>query len=307
MLASSLLYGLLAASTVDAHAHPKPKTLSYSVVPGLFLQDHNATNPSGFDFIATNFGLINRTYPSDSSCPDRGRSTQWQRLAHYIETLNKKGSKNERYSLLFMGRHGEGFHNAAESFFGTPAWNCYWSELDGNGTVTWADAKLTEVGIQQTYKVKDFWARLIKNEKITPPETYYTSPMYRCLDTAKLTFTGLDLPRKNPFDPVIKEFLREGISAHTCDRRSTKSYIKKNFPGFKFEKGFPENDPYWQFLKAEPRANQDARSKAVLDDIFTSDDSTYISITSHSGEIASLLRSMYFTRFYVGTSTDLVL
>lgn len=189
-----------------------------------------------------------------------------------------------------MGRHGEGFHNAAETFFGTPAWNCYYSELQGNGTVTWADAKLTDVGVQQATRVKKFWSHLIKDEKITPPETYYSSPLYRCLDTAKITFTGLDLPRRSPFVPIIKEFLREGISAHTCDRRSTKSYIKQNFPGFKFEKGFRENDPYWTELFAEPRANQDVRSKAVLDDIFSSNDSTYISITSHSGEIASLLR-----------------
>jgi len=306
MLTSTLLYGLLAAaSTVDAHAHPKPPkaSISYSVVPGIFLQDDNATNPTGFDFIATNFGLINRTYPSDSSCPDRGRSTQWQRLAHYIDTLNSegpkgskgpkgpKGPKNERYSLLFMGRHGEGFHNAAETFFGTPAWNCYWATREGNATVTWADAKLTPYGVKQTDQIKDFWARLIKNEKITAPEAYYTSPLNRCLDTAKLTFGDLDLSRKSPFEPVIKEFLREGISAHTCNRRSTKSTIKKNFPGFEFEKGFPENDPYWQSGKAEPSAAQDARSKAGLDDLFTSDDSTHISITSHSGEIASLLRS----------------
>jgi hypothetical protein len=27
------------------------------------------------------------------------------------------------YKVLFMGRHGEGFHNAAESYYGTPAWN----------------------------------------------------------------------------------------------------------------------------------------------------------------------------------------
>lgn len=189
-----------------------------------------------------------------------------------------------------MGRHGEGFHNAAESYFGTPAWNCYWSELDGNGTVTWADAKLTETGVVQAKRVNTFWKHLIKDEKITTPESYYTSPLYRCLDTAKLTFASIDLPRKNPFKPVIKELLREGISAHTCDRRSTKSYIKKNFPDFKFEKGFPEEDPYWTELFAEPRANQDARSKLVLDDIFSNDDSTYFSITSHSGEIGSLLR-----------------
>jgi len=75
-------------------------------------------------------------------------------------------------------------------------------------------------------------------------------------------------------------------------------YIKSNFPGFRFEKGFAEKDPCWMRLKAEPRANQDARSQSVLDDIFANDDSTYISISSHSGEIASLLRvyeSMYLS------------
>lgn len=27
------------------------------------------------------------------------------------------------YKLFFLGRHGEGWHNAAETFYGTPAWN----------------------------------------------------------------------------------------------------------------------------------------------------------------------------------------
>ncbi|KAH8637851.1 phosphoglycerate mutase-like protein [Alternaria alternata] len=291
MLAPSLLYGLLAAaSSVNAYHHAK--TINYTVVTGIFQQDDNTTDPSTFDFLSSNFGLINRTYPSDSSYPDRKHATQWQRLAHYLSTLNKKAPRNERYTLFFMGRHGEGFHNAAESYFGTPAWNCYWSELDGNGTVTWADAQLTEPGIEQAKVVNTFWKHLIKDEKISPPETFYTSPLHRCLDTAKLNFEGVPLPRKNPFVPVVKEFLREGISAHTCDRRHSKSYIKKNFPGFKFEKGFAEEDPYWTELFAEPRANQDARSKAVLDDIISNDDSTYISITSHSGEIGSLLRDI---------------
>lgn len=292
MRASSLLYGLVAAaSSVSAYHHAK--SINYTVVTGIFQQDDAATDPSTFNFLTSNFGLINRTYPSDSSCPDRKHSTQWQRLAHYISTLNRKAPRNERYTLFFMGRHGEGFHNAAESYFGTPAWNCYWSELDGNGTVTWADAKLTIDGIEQAKVVNKFWNHLIKDEKITPPETFYTSPLYRCLDTAKITFEGVKLPRKNSFVPVVKEFLREGISAHTCDRRHSKSFIKKNFPGFKFEKGFAEEDPYWTELFAEPRANQDARSKAVLDDILSNDDSTYISISSHSGEIGSLLRGMF--------------
>jgi broad specificity phosphatase PhoE len=181
---------------------------------------------------------------------------------------------NERYTLLFLGRHGEGLHNAAESYFGTPAWNCYWSELDGNATVTWADAHLTNNGIKQALAVNTFWKQLIEEEEITTPETYYTSPLYRCLATANLTFHGLDLPRAHPFVPTVKELFREGISGHTCDRRSNKTFIHASFPTYHIEKGFAEYDPYWEALHAETSTDQDIRSKKVLDDVFSNDDST---------------------------------
>jgi broad specificity phosphatase PhoE len=296
MLAPTLLATVLSFASI-ATAWNHGKNINYTVVPGLFVQDDPATNVSGFDFIASNFGLINRSYPSDSSCPENAKQTQWQRLAHYINTLNDEAPNNERYALLYIGRHGEGVHNAAETFFGTPAWNCYWSERDGNGTVTWADAHLTEVGVQQANKVNAFWASLIKDQKITPPQTFYTSPLYRCLDTARIVFTGLDLPRRYRFKPEIKELLREGISAHTCDRRSSKTYIRQQFPTFNFEDGFVENDPYWTPLMTEPSTNQDIRSRTALNDIFSNDNHTYMSITSHSGEIASLLRGKSIIHF----------
>ncbi|KAL9627562.1 MAG: hypothetical protein Q9204_006477, partial [Flavoplaca sp. TL-2023a] len=56
------------------------------------------------------------------------------------------------------------------------------------------------------------------------------------------------------------------------------------------EPGFTETDQLWQAYRREVEVDQDIRSKAVLDDVFSADDETYISITSHSGEIASLLR-----------------
>jgi len=40
-----------------------------------------------------------------------------------VESLNAKADNNTVYKVLFMGRHGEGFHNAAESYYGTPSWN----------------------------------------------------------------------------------------------------------------------------------------------------------------------------------------
>jgi broad specificity phosphatase PhoE len=291
---------LAAAATVKAYSI---KThINYAVVTGIFKQDDAATDASSFNFTAENFGLIERKYPSDWTYWGSywGRKpTSWQRLNHYVESLNRKSKHNERYTLLFLGRHGEGYHNAAETYFGTPAWNCYWSEKDGNSTVTWADAHLTPKGVVQAQDVNRFWKKLLTTEKIAAPQAYYTSPLFRCLDTARLTFSGLPLPRK--FVPTIKEYFREGISAHTCDRRSTKSYIHAHFPSYKFEKGFAERDPYWTELHAEPSADQDIRSKKALDDVFTSDRSTYISVTAHSGEIASLLRVLGHRVFGLST------
>lgn len=49
--------------------------------------------------------------------------TQWQRFYHQVQKLNEDSSQDVEYKVLFLGRHGEGWHNAAETYYGTPAWN----------------------------------------------------------------------------------------------------------------------------------------------------------------------------------------
>jgi hypothetical protein len=56
------------------------------------------------------------------------------------------------------------------------------------------------------------------------------------------------------------------------------------------EPSFSEQDLLWKPLLGELPTDQDIRSKTVLDDVFSSDDSTWVSVTTHSGEIASILR-----------------
>ncbi|KIW66679.1 hypothetical protein PV04_05988 [Phialophora macrospora] len=290
-LSIALLFGGV-ASSVSAY-------IQYSTVTGYFLQDDNSTNATTFDYTATNFGLINQSYPTDAS--NAASLTQWQRFAGLIANLTKTAPAKVQYKLLFLGRHGEGWHNAAESYYGTPAWNCYWSLLDGNATASWSDARLTDNGIAQALTAHDFWLSRIQHEKIPTPQKYYTSPLYRCLSTANLTFSGLPLPSGQPFIPTIKALLRESISEHTCDRRSNKTYIHAQFPKYKFEPGFPETDQLWTGVTAETSTAQDARSKTLLDEIFTTDKSTYLSFTSHSGEIASILRVLGHRSFSLNT------
>jgi len=41
----------------------------------------------------------------------------------HISSLNERANSDERYHLLGLGRHGEGWHNVAEAKYGTKAWD----------------------------------------------------------------------------------------------------------------------------------------------------------------------------------------
>ena len=146
----------------------------------------------------------------------------------------------------------------------------------------------------------NFWQYEIDTQKIPTPESYYSSPLSRCLATANITFSGLT-GLKRQFLPMVKEYLRESISIHTCDHRSNKSYIHDTYPSYRFEDGFGEFDELWNGVYAETNDAQDVRSKTVLDDIFSSDAATYISITTHSGEAGSILRVLGHQAFGLNT------
>ena len=132
-------------------------------------------------------------------------------------------------------------------------------------------------------------------------EKYYASPLYRCLQTANLTYSGLDVPSDRPFQPMIKELMREVMGEHTCDSRSTRTVIHNAFPKWDIESGFTEEDELWEADHRETDDEHDARTQKLLDDVFTHDDHTFISFTSHSGAIASLLRVIDHRRLKLPT------
>ena len=84
--------------------------------------------------------------------------------------------------------------------------------------------------------------------------------------------------------------LREANGVHTCDRRSTKTFLHDRFPEVAFEEGFRENDELWNPDVREVNTELDERMKRLLDDIWKNEEGDWISFTSHSGAIASILR-----------------
>lgn len=70
------------------------------------------------------FGLIEQEYDTDKLLADHGRnSTQWQRFAHKLKVMNQIAPRNVTYRLLYLGRHGQGYHNVGIIFYGDAAWD----------------------------------------------------------------------------------------------------------------------------------------------------------------------------------------
>jgi len=121
-----------------------PMTLPYHFkwtnLPGYFAQDDPATNPLEFDYVLrpnhfplisfanvfqvqANLGLLNRSYPTDAAFDPLRQKTQWQRFAHFVHHLHDTAPRGTSYKLLYLGRHGQGWHNVQEAKVGTPLWD----------------------------------------------------------------------------------------------------------------------------------------------------------------------------------------
>lgn len=249
-------------------------TWQYTVVEGYFHQTRATTgHDSSHDYLDESFGLI-----------DTSRE-RWRNFRKDLTRLNEESDEDTVFKVLFLGRHGQGWHNVAEQRYGSAEWNRYWSKVNTDGNMTWGpDAQLTPLGEDQARRVHRAWKREILANAPVPP-VLYSSPLSRAASTCEITYEGLADSR-----PVFMEELRETIGVHTCDKRHSKTWMSEHYPRFVFAEPFEEKDVLWRANERETDEQQDARSRKVLDQIFSHDPSTYVAITAHGGTIASLLR-----------------
>ncbi|THH21431.1 hypothetical protein EUX98_g8388 [Antrodiella citrinella] len=219
---------------------------------------------------------------------------RWKIFKQKLHDLNAAAEQGVCYKLVFLGRHGQGYHNVAEAKYGTEAWDAHWSTLNGDEELTWGpDPLLTPLGQSQALEARDAWLAELSCD-IPLPETFYSSPLKRALDTWSLTFAGFGndevLPKEQRKVTVLED-CREEYGIHTCDLRSSLSALRTLYtsPMFTFELGFAEEDPLWRKDERESKIHVVERAKAVLDVIFGEPDTTVVSITAHGGFINGFL------------------
>jgi hypothetical protein len=94
-------------------------TLSY--IPG-FIQHPTVLTLASAPTVS-HFNLIERDYPSDHESIN---TLPWARFESYVASINaaaRKADRGEKYKVLFLQRHGEGWHNVMEARVGTKLWN----------------------------------------------------------------------------------------------------------------------------------------------------------------------------------------
>lgn len=248
---------------------------------GFFTHD---SDPESWDFRATTLpqlGITPRRYSTDATFDSNNEKSQWQRLQHYVRTMDAANPAQQRWRIIYLIRHGQGVHNVKEREVGREEWKRHWAKMSGDGSVVWEDAALTSQGEQQAEKIAAFF----RAGEVPLPDVIFSSPLRRCLRTTEIAYRDV-LQEKRA---VVKEKLRERLGVHTCDRRSGREYVVSAHPLFEFEEGFTEEDELW---KAEVRESLDehiVRATELLKDLFGyEDDASIMSLTAHSGAIMAL-------------------
>jgi broad specificity phosphatase PhoE len=153
----------------------------------------------------------------------------------------------------------------------------------------------------------EFWSKLVADDKVPLPGAIYTSPLSRCLETTKLVFQNVFVQNGAHFQPVIKELLRERLTDHTCDRRSSRTSMTESFPDYAFEADFSEEDRLWTGGKWETEEEHTARKQQALEDIFSNDSNHFVALTTHSYAISAILTVLGMQGFRVREGSCIVI
>lgn len=98
----------------------------FSLEPGYF-QDLTALAAASPTKITTQpvLALIDREYPGpeDTSAAPSADKRPWVRFAAHVHELNRTAPPNVHYKILYLTRHGFGYHNQKHAELGDEAWD----------------------------------------------------------------------------------------------------------------------------------------------------------------------------------------
>jgi hypothetical protein len=126
MLPQNHVYSIALAAMAgnEAACHFK-----FQALPEFFVnfEEKARYDPSFRAITLPGLGLVDRPYDTDiiaGSGKSQGNDGKpWERFRVYVEHLNRQDPGSTIYKVLYLTRHGLGYHNAFASKAGIDAWN----------------------------------------------------------------------------------------------------------------------------------------------------------------------------------------
>lgn len=257
----------------------------FEPVHGFFEQSALETDDSLFNYLCQDFGI----------------KEAWPRLMSKLDDLNQTSPDDVCYKMIFLARHGQGWHNVATAKYLKEDWMEKWRFLGTDGEITWGpDAKLTPLGEMQAAENCHEWRRQLSRGAPIPTK-FYVSPLLRSIKTLQLSWEGIDIP-----SPMVCEKLRETIGVHLCHQKSPRSVVQKSFSFLQYPHGFDDEDVLAQFYDTDRERlhQQFLRVNEALQYIFDDcreENDSIVSITSHAGTIRSAITVIGHRKFTIPT------
>ncbi|RXK36784.1 hypothetical protein M231_05945 [Tremella mesenterica] len=248
-----------------------------------------------------------------------GRFANWAAFRQHIQGL-KEQAELEGYTLkvIYAARHGQAEHNVIEAnYIHREEDDIIYPPPLGPAHMRFPvlDPKLTSLGRSQANNL-----RLTLQEEVSRgfpiPEVWYVSPLRRAIETSGIEWGFLfddkweyrsdeDVSVVNHKVPIRAiENLREHLHAHQCDARLPTEELLHEYPNISFE-GLQNIDPLWRSFEqreADGYRGGDIREtedelverlgKGIAEAIELSEDATYLSVTSHSGAMRGVYKSL---------------
>lgn len=132
----------------------------------------------------------------------------WRNLRNSLRNLQNEATDGQKIKLIFLGRHGQGFHNFQAETVGEKLFIDVYARQYKNDQIEWGpDPSLTELGKQQAAGVSDM---LIKERDLgmPVPTSFYVSPLQRACQTHQIVYGSVEAAES----PLIVDNLREGLN-----------------------------------------------------------------------------------------------
>ncbi|OWZ54516.1 hypothetical protein J007_01810 [Cryptococcus neoformans] len=232
----------------------------------------------------------------------------WAEFKRRIAELQQQCPEGEGVKVVFAARHGQAEHNTIKERYQIPddiVRSCCYLMCKGK----WPSAQilhpildpdLTDLGRSQAAALSYALQREFKRG-MPLPNKWYVSPMKRAGETCGIEWGWLFEENKGKgksqgVPATVIENLREHLHVHECDKRSSLSDLQRDFPSFTYTSETTEEDELWQPGEVRNRETEEelvARCGAGIAQVLDmSKDSIYISITSHSGALRGICKSL---------------